>query len=118
MNNYLVIPMDLLGKLSLNEVLILSQCCYMKKRFNTITASNQFFSDKLSISISTVSRTIDRLAQLEYIKIKYFNQDKLTRRIIFVSQEVLDLFEVKSPQNQPKRITRAKSKVLEQFLAS
>ena len=115
--NYLIVPIELLDHLKNNELLILSQIAYLKKSFNTITASNDFFASKLNLSVPTVSRAIRTLERFNYITIHYdFKEKNKTKRIILLTEKSLTIYGLHHTKIAKKTLKTKKTKVLEQFL--
>ena len=114
---YLIYPFELLDELTPNELLVLSQLAYLKKSFNTITASNDFFSSKLRISVPTVSRAVRTLERLNYIIVHYNSQvKKNTKRVILLTQKTLIIYNLGKTTFSSNKTRKKKSEALKQFL--
>lgn len=118
-SKYLIVPYELLDHLKPNDLLILSQLAYLKKSFNTIIASNDFFRIKLFMSSKTVSRSIRNLERLNYIIVHYDNKVKNnTKRTIILTEKTRTIYSLSSSTWASNKTRKAKPKVLEDFLTS
>jgi len=113
---YLNIPLILLEHLKSNEVLVLSQLIFLQKRHEKIFVSNEWLSDNLHLSASTIKRAIKYLSDNNYITCFYDNQDKIkSKRFIFVSKTVLSMVSNNTTKTV-KIVNKEKSNVLKAFL--
>jgi DNA-binding MarR family transcriptional regulator len=115
MDRYLVIPLVPLNEISINEALVLSQLIYMKKAFNEIYPSNAYLSKILSMSISSVQRSIAKLSQNHYITLKIINRNK---RIISLSKKSLTFYGITTSKNNSNTVKTEINPALLKFWAS
>jgi len=115
MDQYLIIPIKEFNDLDYNEIIVLSQLVYIKKAFETLTVSNAYLGNKLNLSKSTMSRCINKLNRLNYIKTTIKDN---TKREISISKEVLSIYQVDKTVTRANELKSEMNPILKDFLAS
>jgi len=110
-NNYLIIPLELLKKITAQEVIVLSKLVYLKKAFNELYPSNAYLSKELSMSNSSVKRCIAKLLQLNYITNIIENKNK---RYITLTKKTFKIFGLQTKKSNGSKIVY-KSVALDNF---
>lgn len=114
-SKYLLVPLDSFNELSYNDKLVLSQLAYNKKAFETLQVSNAYLKKQLGISIRTIQRCLNNLSRYDYIKIDLKNN---TDRIITLSNEVLNVYGIKTVSIHQNVVKIEKNPILQAFLSS
>lgn len=113
-NRYLVVPLGL-DDLNSSELLVLSQFAYLKRSYSTITASNDYISNKLGLSVSTVKRAIKTLIKTEYIISNFLTKDNKTKRTILLTDKALSIFGL---DYKVIRSKKSMNPILKQFIST
>ena len=114
-SNYLIIPIEEFNDLSMSEKIVLSQLAYMKKAFETLTVSNAYLSKKLGLSSRTIQRALSSLSNLNYIRVSLIDN---TKRTITLSNQVLNIFGIKTYVIDKNAVKREMNPILKEFLTS
>ena len=73
-NNYAIIPSNIRydEKLNSSEKLLYGEISALTNKYGYCNAQNKYFAELYKVTITSVSRWISHLQELEYIKIRKF----------------------------------------------
>ena len=90
-NNYAIIPSNVRydEKLNSSEKLLYGEISALTNKYGYCNAQNKYFSELYKVTITSVSRWISHLQELDYIKIEFIKKDKILSRHIYINDNPL-----------------------------
>lgn len=90
-NNYAIIPSNIRydEKLNSSEKLLYGEISALTNKYGYCNAQNKYFAELYKVTITSVSRWISHLQELDYIKIEFIKNDKILTRHIYINDNPL-----------------------------
>ena len=90
-NNYAIIPLNVRydEKLNSSEKLLYGEISALTNKYGYCNAQNKYFAELYKVTITSVSRWISHLQELDYIKIEFIKNDKILTRHIYINDNPL-----------------------------
>ena len=90
-NNYAIIPSNVRydDKLNSSEKLLYGEISALTNKCGYCNAQNKYFAELYKVTITSVSRWISHLQELDYIKIEFIKNDKILSRHIYINDNPL-----------------------------